>query len=78
MPKVTTSACCKDEEEEGTIDVLCYFILGPLLRIDLLAVPPQPYNVNGWVMTKGNIFNLETTYSFRQKSIPFSDCEVQA
>lgn len=40
-------------EDEDTVDLRAYQVLGGVLNFDLLALPPQPKQVKGWIMTQG-------------------------
>ncbi|PIK53774.1 putative axonemal 84 kDa protein-like isoform X1 [Apostichopus japonicus] len=39
-------------EDEDTVDLRAYQVLGGVLNFDLLALPPQPKQVKGWIMTQ--------------------------
>lgn len=39
-------------EDEDTVDLRAYQVLGGVLYFDLLTLPPQPKQVKGWIMTQ--------------------------
>ena len=40
-------------EDEDTVDLRAYHVLGGVMHFDLLTLPPQPKQVKSWVMTQG-------------------------
>ncbi|XP_038049724.1 axonemal 84 kDa protein-like isoform X2 [Patiria miniata] len=41
-----------DQEDEDTVDLRAYQVLGGVIHLDLLSLPPQPKQVKSWVMTQ--------------------------
>ena len=58
-PQQNEQAVVEDVDEddfldEDVIDLRCFTPMGPIIYIELLQLPPQPKEVNGWFMQQGN------------------------
>ena len=40
----------EEEEDDDVVDLRAFSVIGPLMFIELLDLPPQPKVVNGWIM----------------------------